>query len=133
VNGKDTPDFVLKAPVQLTSEPFPGQGGYEFRSPSKPTPNIFVRIDMTYLRQDFSLMMHVADANPWPNMQRFDFFVRTRAVTPQEAQAWETAAKDRANPYQQSALLALRELTGRDAEATPQAWREVLKLPTRSQ
>jgi len=131
---KDTPNFVLKAPVPMTSEPFPGQGGYEFRSPSQPSsPNIFVRIDMTYLRQDFSLTMHVADASPWPDQQRFDFFVRTRVLTPTETQAWETAAKDRANPYRESALLALRELTGRDAEPTPQAWREVLKLPTRSQ
>lgn len=134
--AKDTPNFVLQVPVQLPSEPFPGQGGYEFRSPmeTKPGgPNIFVRIDMTYLRQDFSLTMRVPNATPWPDMQRFDFFVRSRVVTPKEAQAWRDAAKERANPYQQSALVALRELTGRDAEANPQAWREMLKLPTRSQ
>ena len=30
-------------------------------------------------------MQPVEDANPWPEMQRFDFMVRTRAVTEDEA------------------------------------------------
>jgi hypothetical protein len=87
---------------------------------------------MTYLRQDFSLMMPVANADPWPVQQRFDFFVRTRTLTPQEAQAWKVGANDGLSPYQQSALLALRELTGRDTEPTAQAWRTLLKLPAPS-
>lgn len=41
----------------------------------------FVRADVTYLRQDFSARLPVADAHPWPAMQRFDFLVRTRPLT----------------------------------------------------
>ena len=32
------------------------------------------------VRQDFSLKLPVADADPWPEMQRYDFLVRTREV-----------------------------------------------------
>ena len=41
----------------------------------------FVRGDVTYLRQDFSVMQDVEEARPWPTRQRFDFFVRTRDLT----------------------------------------------------
>ncbi len=30
----------------------------------------------------------VPDANPWPEMQRFDFLVRTRRLTAEEAAAY---------------------------------------------
>ena len=66
-------------------------------------------------------------------MQRFDFLVRTRTVT--EAEAAEYREKldkrelGRPSPYQAAALVALRELTGKDAEPTAAAWRRVLELP----
>ena len=53
---------------------------------SRQSPDIFVRTDMNYLRQDFSVMMKVENAKPWPEMQRFDFFVRTREVSLAEAE-----------------------------------------------
>ena len=100
------------------------------------TPDILVRIDMTYLRQDFSLMMPVADAHPWREMQRFDFLVRTRQVTPAEVQAFESRRKadgpDQPSAYHRAALFALRELSGREAEATPQAWRKLLNFAKKS-
>jgi hypothetical protein len=128
-NTKDVPEWALKAPVPLPSEPFPSEGGYQSSPRFTPTPpEIFVRIDMTYLRQDFSRMLPVANPNPWPAQQRFDFFVRTRVVDEKETQAWKAAAKDTRSPYHESALVALRGLTGRDTEPTPQAWRALLKL-----
>ena len=45
-------------------------------------------MDVTYLRQDFSAMLPVAEAHPWPEMQRFDFPVRERNVTEDEAAAY---------------------------------------------
>ena len=48
----------------------------------------FVRADMVYLRQDFSLSMPVDGkdcANGWPTSQRFDFFVCDRQVSAEEA------------------------------------------------
>jgi len=78
-----------------------------------------VRVDITYLRQDFSLMMPVANANPWPNLQRFDFLVRTRELTPNQAAEYQEQvtkkSKGELSPYHRAAVDALRELTGRDA------------------
>jgi hypothetical protein len=51
------------------------------------------------------------------------FLVRTRQVTPTEVQAFETRREadepGRPSVYHRAALFALRELSGRDAEATP--------------
>ncbi|MGH7222458.1 MAG: HEAT repeat domain-containing protein, partial [Gemmataceae bacterium] len=54
---------------------------------------ILVRVDVTYLRQDFSALQAVADANPWPEMQRFDFLVRTRVLSDGEATAYRDKLK----------------------------------------
>jgi len=87
-------------------------------------------VDVTYLRQDFSLLQPVADADPWPQMQRFDFLVRTRTLSEEEAQSYRDKLQPREpgvlSPYHRAALAALRELTGRDTEPTPQAWRRLL-------
>jgi hypothetical protein len=119
----------------VTAEvPVPGQ---PLNPPSGPynasRQDILVRVDVTYLRQDFSTLQAVADANPWPEMQRFDFLVRTRVLSEEEAAAYREKLKPREegefSPYQRAALAALRDLTGRDTEPTPQAWRRLLKLP----
>lgn len=134
-NPETTPEGVLTVAVPLPNEPLvkPAQGGYQSTPPA--SPDIVVRIDTTYLRQDFSVMMPVADAHPWPEMQRFDFLVRTRTLTPAEAEAYEpccaTEEPGRLSPYHRAALFALRELTGRDTEPTAAAWRKLLHLPAR--
>jgi hypothetical protein len=126
--GKVAPE-TLTAAVPNPTEPLtaPSQG-YQ---PSTST-DVTVRIDVTYLRQDFSLMQAVADAHPWPEMQRFDFLVRTRTLTDEEAavyqEKFDKREPGRPSPYQRVALATLRELTGRDAEPTPEAWRRLLKL-----
>jgi hypothetical protein len=125
-NTADVPRGVLTAPVALPdralASPFQGYGGRET------SPDIFVRIDMTYLRQDFSLMMKVENAKPWPEMQRFDFFVRTRQVTAEEAAAYAKQLGRGTPPNHAAAQFALRELTGQaPADATPLGWRRLLK------
>jgi hypothetical protein len=129
----------LTAPVPVPSDPLSGpgdpmsgssfSGGYNAFSSS---PELAVRIDVTYLRQDFSVRQPVTHARPWPKMQRFDFLVRTRELTEAEASAYrEKFAKQepgRPNPYQLVALGALRELTGLDAEPTSAGWRRLLNL-----
>src|SRR5207237_3156084 len=92
-------------PDQPLTPPFEGY--------SNSIPEILVRLDVTYLRQDFSLMQPVADALPWPEMQRFDFMVRTRVLTDEEKAAMP-APKEGLSPYRRYTLAALRELTGRD-------------------
>ncbi len=130
--GKVSADAVT-AEVPVPGQPLnPPSGGYNTSQP-----DILVRVDVTYLRQDFSAFQTVADANPWPEMQRFDFLVRTRVLSDEEATTYREKLKLREpgefSPYQRAALAALRELTGRDTEPTPQAWRRLLKLPSEKQ
>jgi hypothetical protein len=72
----------------------------------------FVRADTLYLKQDFSVMHTVADHQPWPLEQRFDYFVRTRELTPDEvAQLPAARPGERLDyPQRESVLAALREL-----------------------
>jgi hypothetical protein len=82
------------------------------------------------------MRLPVADANPWPEMQRFDFLVRMRAVSENEAAACRRELGEtepgRLSPYHRTVLAALRELTGRDTEPTAEAWRRLLRLPERA-
>lgn len=84
-NTAEVPTGVLRVGMPLPTEPLPPPAQYYSTIPS---PDIVVRIDRTYLRQDFSMMMPVSDAQPWPKMQRFDFLVRTREITPTEAKTY---------------------------------------------
>lgn len=120
-------DDLVTGPVPNPYQelPSPSQGYRRFASP-----DILVRADVTYLRQDFSAFLIVKDAQPWPQQQRFDFLVRTRLVTTKEAEAyraWLTAqGPDYLPPHRRAALTALRALTGRDAAPTAAAWRRAL-------
>jgi hypothetical protein len=127
-NGRSLSE-TLTAPIPVPSEPLPSPSeGYQNASP-----DVLVRLDATYLRQDFSVLQPVADAHPWPEMQRFDFLVRTRALTDEEAEVWRTqfaqGERKQPSPYRRAAVTALRELTGLDAAPTAEAWRRVLKRP----
>jgi HEAT repeat protein len=88
-----------------------------------PATGIFVRADVTYLKQDFSRMLAVAKPGKWPAVQRFDFFVRERFATERDQR--ERIARRKAGPYEQQEALvfALRELTGRDPGPTVADWK----------
>ena len=94
--------------------------------------SLAVRADITYLRQDFSVMMPVADAHPGPEMQRFDFLVRSRVVEGDELAKLQKTVAERPATYlseqHKESLRALRELTGQDAGPNQAAWRRVLVL-----
>jgi hypothetical protein len=124
-NTPDVPATVLKAQIPVPGEPFPSQQSYG-HSHSE----FVVRLDVTYLRQDFSRYLPVANPGAWPNQQRFDFLVRTRTLTDQEAKAHldrAAAGPESPSPYHRAAAAALRELTGRDAAPTAAAWRRILE------
>jgi hypothetical protein len=124
-NAEGMPRDVLTVPVPLPDQLLPSQVYY---GPSR-SPDIFVRTDITYLRQDFTMMMRVEKVHPWPELQRFDFLVRTRVLSAEEAaECNKELAQQRTPPSHIAAQHALRELTGRaPAEPTPQAWRRLLK------
>ena len=54
-------------------------------------------------------MMHkVANAAPWPQMQRFDYLVRSRVLSESEVQAYRLAfASSDSSPYRHAAQVAL--------------------------
>jgi hypothetical protein len=86
-----------------------------------------VRADITYLRQDFSLVQQVPDPGKWAEMQRFDFLVRTRELTPNEIR--QRPAVGASGEYKETIVEALSAMTGKNAPSTTQAWREVLARP----
>jgi len=92
----------------------------------------FVRADVTYLRQDFSTMQPVEDSQPWPRMQRYDYFVRTRTPTADEVARAEGRPAQAGYPQREAVLLALRGLSGRDLGVASAPWQRYAEgMPTR--
>ena len=80
----------------------------------------FVRADLTYLRQDFSVMERVADPGKWPEMQRFDYMVRQRELTDQEIIDMADVPRPPSNSYpQRQALLLTLERLNRPGARDP--------------
>lgn len=79
-------------------------------------PGRFVRADVTYLQQDFSVPLAVENPGKWPAMQRFDFLVRERPATAEEVQAAHQAKSNTPNSYQQTISFVLNELTASGIE-----------------
>lgn len=85
--------------------------------------SVFVRADVTYLRQDFSVMQTVASPGDWPSHQRYDYLVRLRTLSPQETQQRVQQYRELRSTGQRDAVLfALRELTGKDFGDDLTAW-----------
>jgi hypothetical protein len=99
-------------------------------TPGKPLPVIYydrdvrgeiVRADITFIKQDFSVLQRVSDPNKWPDMQRFDFFVRSRPLTAIEVEAQEKTVASRPPtsepayyPQREAVAWALAELKKND-------------------
>jgi hypothetical protein len=83
----------------------------------------FVRADVTYLRQDFSVVQMVANPGVWPGHQRYDFLVRLRPLAAKEVQTLAQMFRDKRPTGQKDAtLFALRELTGKDFAEDVSKW-----------
>jgi hypothetical protein len=117
--GDSQETFTAPVPVPDESE--------SYYAPS--SPDLLVRFDVTYLRQDFSMLLPVAKGDE-TEMQRFDFLVRSRVLMDQEAKVRAeqliTQARGGPSPYRLAVLHALRELTGKDTMPTSEAWRRLL-------
>jgi len=91
----------------------------------------FVRADITFLRQDFSVVQPVAKPGKWPGNQRFDYFLRKRPVTPLELKQFTKLEKEKKIPetFQQkeAILFALRGLTRADNGSTFEAWERFIE------
>jgi hypothetical protein len=91
---------------------------------------LFVRADVTFLRQDFSVVQPVTNPLKWPGQQRFDYLVRTRTATPAELKLLKGLEKDGkltgAFPQREAMLFALRETTKMDLGSRTESWLELL-------
>jgi hypothetical protein len=92
---------------------------------SAPT-GMFVRADVTYLKQDFAVPQPVAKPDVWPTNQRFDYLIRTRPATAREIEVAKAKEPNTSYPQRESVLFALRELTGKDPGTSADAWRQVV-------
>jgi hypothetical protein len=82
------------------------------------TSGVFVRADVTYLKQDFSVVQPVLKPGPWPTNQRYDYLVRTRPANAKDkldaAKADGAEPKEVTSPQREAALFALRDLSGKN-------------------
>lgn len=87
----------------------------------------FVRADVTFVRQDFSVMQTVANPGQWPIHQRFDYLVRLRRATESEMRLAEKLTNQmEGSPQRDMLRRAVREVTGKDPGATPDEWQHLL-------
>ncbi|HMF16734.1 MAG TPA: HEAT repeat domain-containing protein [Gemmataceae bacterium] len=99
------PSFSPSDPVR-GALPVPGQS----QAPANYSQGqVFVRADVTYLQQDFSVMQPEVHASPGPAFQRYDYVIRSRSAT----------AKDLSQDFRQrgAILFALKELIGKENES----------------
>lgn len=117
---------LVRGLIPTPGEPLPVVY-YESRSGN------FVRADITYFRQDFSLVHRVAEPNKWPPEQRFDYLIRTRTLSQEEAASWRfaqvTAVPQEAPPsypQREAVLFTLRAVVNREAGPRSEDWKRVL-------
>jgi hypothetical protein len=114
-------DGLVRAPVPTPGKPLPPAYYQELNAAD------WVRADITFLRQDFSVSLKVDHAAPWPDEQRFDFVTRKRKVEPDEAS--DGAPAPATYPQRDAVLYVLRGLTGKkDVGDASESWRKELDI-----
>jgi hypothetical protein len=128
----DIPRDALIAEIPLPGEPLV-EPSLPYILRRRAAPGMSVRVDVTYLRPDFSMFQSMPNAEPGSARQRFDYLVRTRELTPEEAEAlgatFDEVKSAWSSPYRMAAAAALRALTGEKAGPKAEAWRKILGLP----
>jgi hypothetical protein len=111
-------DGLVRGFVPAPGEPLPVEQYYESQDVH------FVRADITYLRQDFSILLPDEEAGPWPHEQRYDFVTRLRTLPP--GQGKDLVEPSGTYPQRSAVLYALRGLTGKDGGDSRARWLELL-------
>jgi hypothetical protein len=121
LNATDPARSIVPVPGRSLT---PSRGSPSYYGNRSAADSLFARFDVTYLRQDFSLMLDVANPGAWPKSQRFDFLVRTRPAREED----QKCPSDEGSYSQREAVLrALRRLTGQDFGDQPEDWRAGLR------
>jgi HEAT repeat protein len=89
---------------------------------------VMVRADITYLRQDFSVLQPVRQpGGVLPLDRRFDYVVRFRPLNEKQQTEWKARPDKLPDTYDQreAVLFALRDLTGQDAGNSTADWEKL--------
>ena len=103
--SRSTSDMV-RGRIPSANQPLPPMTQYY-----EDNQGIFVRADVTYLKQDFSVYQPVDNPGKWPLMQRYDYVVRNRRIDTQAELAKRLTKPETDYPQRQSVLFALGELS----------------------
>ena len=115
-------------PTELTtSSDSRSSSRYGSSGSSSDLPIVLVRADVTYLRQDFSVMQRTGHGFSSHVPQRIDYLVRTRDATPEEISRAESPSpgSEISYPQRDAVLYALRNLTGQNPGPESDAWRRL--------
>jgi hypothetical protein len=116
------PNPAKRLPSPFSLDRYQGGGKGGSKTPDEPNPT-FVRPDITYIQQDFSWKLPVANPGPWPAQQRYDFVVRIRPAGP-----GELALSNPESPQKKAVVRALRAVTGQDFGDRAADWRVGLEV-----
>ena len=134
--------LLCHAPSQSTKDIVTGTvPNWEQRIPvqsyaNRSTEFISVRADITYLKQDFSVIQPIANHGLWPDTQRFDYVVQQTPLKRSKAnQTMKRIAKTK-NLNREAIVFALQKLTNQSpednsAESWKVRWRDVSVLMRR--
>jgi HEAT repeat protein len=136
--------LMCHPPAVKTSDPVPGLvpevtliqsnggGGGGYGQPPRPATvsvrPLWVRADVAFVRQDFSILQTVFNnmGVALPAHQRFDFLVRTQPLTEKAIKRYQSETHQPGESEQrQSLLFALRELSGKDLGTTFDDWKSL--------
>ena len=89
---------------------------------------VSVRADITYLKQDFSVVQPVVNHGPWPDKQRFDFVVQQKPLKPSKVDRTKRKFAKAKNLNREAIVFALQKLTNQSPEDnSSEAWKAILK------
>jgi HEAT repeats len=117
--------------TRIVTKGWGGGGGNKENTP-KVAVSTFVRADINFLRQDFSVVQPVPDhGRQWPADQRFDYVVRLRPISPAGLLTWDDKRERKpVEPQRETLLFALRELTGTNPGPAAEDWKRLYSTIT---
>ena len=126
--------LLCHAPSQSTKDIVTGTvPNWEQRIPvqsyaNRSTEFISVRADITYLKQDFSVIQPIANHGLWPDTQRFDYVVQQTPLKRSKAnQTMKRIAKTK-NLNREAIVFALQKLTNQSPEDnSAESWKAILE------
>ena len=89
---------------------------------------VSVRADITYLKQDFSVVQPVVNHGPWPSKQRFDYVVQQTPVKGAKVDHTKKRIADAKNLNREAIIFALHKLSSLNPEDnSSETWKTILK------